>query len=80
MLTDHFTNELYYSILKIESMMNEEKISITEIAKRYPNLTVSLTYTELVEAFRDILIEENLKNKLLFRFLLFLNQVFCLFA
>jgi len=46
-------------------MMNEEKISITEVAKRYPNLTISLTYTELVEAFRDILIEENLKNKLL---------------
>lgn len=46
-------------------MMNEEKISITEIARMYPNLTISLTYTELVEAFRDILIEENLKNKLL---------------
>jgi len=46
-------------------MMNEEKISITEIAKRYPNLTVSLTYSELVEAFREILIEESLKNKLL---------------
>ena len=45
--------------------MNEEKISITEVARRYPNLTISLTYTELVEAFREILIEENLKNKLL---------------
>lgn len=46
-------------------MMNKEKISITEVAIRYPNLTISLTYTELVEAFRDILIEENLKKKLL---------------
>lgn len=45
--------------------MNEEKISITDVARRYPNLTITLTYTELVEAFRDILIEENLKNKLL---------------
>ena len=45
--------------------MNEEKISITEIANKYPNLSISVTYSELVEAFRNILIEENLKNKLL---------------
>lgn len=46
-------------------MTNEENISIIELAQRFPNLTVSITYGELVEAFRQILQEEKLKNDIL---------------
>lgn len=46
-------------------MINEENISIIDLVTRYPNLTISVTYIELVEAFRIIFQEEKLKNEIL---------------
>jgi predicted DNA-binding transcriptional regulator AlpA len=46
-------------------MTNEENISIIELARRFPNLTVSISFTELVEAFRIIFKEEKLQNEIL---------------
>ena len=46
-------------------MINEENISIIELAQRFPNLTISISFTELVEAIRIIFQEEKLKNEIL---------------